>query len=183
MAAAIPLAGGALSAYGAIQQGNMTSDSLNQQADNLMAQAAEAEQKGQFDAMRQQLISQHKIGASIAAYGASGVNTNSGSALAVVQASHMNSELDRLNILHGADIRAINYQNQASMNRYGADSARLGSYWRALGAMTLGMVKSDFGGGAAKPKVSGEGEALGDGETAGGLEAGADSGAAVSGVV
>jgi hypothetical protein len=180
MAAAIPLAGGALSAYGDIQQGQMTSDSLNEQARNLTAQAVEAEQKGQFDAMRQQLLSDHKIGASIAAYGASGVAANSGSALNVIQASHMNSELDRLNILHGADIRAINYQNQASMNRYGADSARLGSYWKALGAMTMGMVHADVGAGAAKP--GGEGAGLDEGAAEEGV-AGADSGAAMAGVV
>lgn len=178
MAAAVPLVGGAVSAYGDIQQGQMTSDSLNEQARNLTAQAAEAESKGNYDAMRQQLIAEHKIGTSIAAYGASGVSANSGSALNVIQASHMNSELDRLNILHGADIRAINYQNQASMDRYGADSAKLGSYWRALGAMTLGMVHSDVGAGAAKPAAGGEGAGLEDEGMAG-----ADSGAAMAGVV
>lgn len=173
MAAAIPLAGGAISAYGDVQQGQMTSDSLNRQADNLMQQAAEAEQKGQYDAMRQQIGADHKIGQSIAAYGASGVTSNSGSVLDVIHASHMNSELDRLNILHGADIRAINYQNQASMNRYGAESAKLGSYWKALGALTMGMVKVDPG--SPMQKTGGEGAALSSGPMEEGA-AGADVG-------
>lgn len=179
MAAALPIAGAGISAYGDIQQGNMTSDSLNEQARNLTSQAVEAQQKGQYDAMRQQLVSEHKIGTSIASYGASGVTASSGSMLDVVQASHQNAELDRLNILHGADIRAINYQNQASMDRYGADSARMGAYWKALGAMTMGLVKTDTGSGAASPNL-GEGAGLGDGDTAEEGMAGADSGEAMA---
>lgn len=183
MAAAIPLAGAGISAYGDIQQGSMTADSLNQQATSLMQQAQEAEAKGQYDANRQQIVAGHRIGTSIAAYGASGVTSNSGSVLDVIHASHTNAEMDRLNILHGADIRAINYQNQASMNRYGAESAKLGSYWKALGALTLGMVKVDpagFGGGS---KATGEGAALGNGSTSDELMGGSDTGAAMAGMV
>ena len=173
MAAAVPLIGAGISAYGDIQQGQMTSDTLNRQADNLSAQAREAEQKGQYDAMREQVIAGQKIGTTEAAYGASGVTSNSGSVMDVVAASHQNAELDRLNILHGADIRAINYQNQASMNRYGGASAVMGSYWKALGALTLGAVKSDSGNIAASPNSGGEGAASED-------MSGADTGAAVA---
>ena len=183
MASAVSIAGAGLSAYGAIQQGQMTSDTLNNQANNLQAQANEAESKGQYDAMREQLVSNQKIGTSIAAYGASGVAANSGSALNVIQASHQNAELDRLNILHGADIRAINYQNQASMDRYGAQSAKLGSYWSALGDVSLGLVKGGVGQTSASPS-GGEGAASGVGDGAIGEEgaAGADSGAAMAGM-
>jgi hypothetical protein len=77
-----------------------------------------------------------------------------------VQASHMNSELDRMNILHGADIRAINYQNQASMDRYGGENAKLGGYWKALGALTMGAVNvASSGTAAAPPGGGGEGAA------------------------
>ena len=183
MAAAIPIAGAALSAYGAVQQGSMTSDSLNEQARYLTAQAQESKAKGQYDAMRQQVVADHRIGASIAAYGASGVQQNSGSVLSVLQASHMNSELDRLNILHGADVRAINYYNQASMNRYGAQSALLGSYWKALGSLSMGLVHSDFGSGSAIPGggMGGEGAALQSGPAEEGM-AGADTGAAAAAI-
>lgn len=188
--------GGPFSAYGAIQQGQMTSDSLNNQANNLQAQADEAESKGKYDAMRETLVSNQKIGTSIASYGASGVAANSGSALDVIQASHQNSELDRLNILHGADIRAINYQNQASMDRYGAQSAKLGSYWQALGSITGGAITSNANTTGATPK-GGEGagsdmsaenasaESGGEGASAGeaGAGAGADTGASAAAFV
>jgi hypothetical protein len=184
MSAAIPIAGAGLSAYGSIQQGQMTSDTLNTQAKNLTAQAAEAESKGQYDAMREQVVSGQKIGSSIAAYGASGVAGNSGSALDVVQASHQNAELDRQNILHGADIRAINYQNQASMDKYGGQSALLGSYWSALGAMSMGLVKGGVGQTAAAPTApnydGGEPNAGAGNEIAGASETSAAGGLAGS---
>lgn len=180
MAAAIPVAGAAISAYGDVQQGQMTSDTLNKQADNLTQQAAEAESKGQYDAMRSGMLATQRIGTATAAYGASGVGAGSGSVLDVTQAAHQNAELDRLNILHGADIRAINYDNQASMDRFGGESAVMGGYWKALGALSMGAVKAD-GMGAGPPQTTGTTSGVGDGATSG-EAAGADTGAAMSGV-
>lgn len=181
MAAEAQFGGKALSAYGAIQQGKMTADSLNRQADNLDAQAQEAHDKANYDAMRSQMFAAQKIGMSKAAFGASGVEANSGSVLDVIQASNQNAELDRLNILHGGDIRAINYMNQASMNRYGAESAKLGSYWSALGQLTGGAVQYAANKTAAKP--SGEGAGLSP--TGGNIDpstTGAESGSAMAGI-
>lgn len=174
-----------MSAKGAIDAGRMTSQSLNNQADNLEAQAQESEDKGAYDAMREQMISGQKIGTATAAYGAAGVSATSGSVLDVMQASHQNAELDRLNILHGADVRAINYKNQASMNRFGGQSALFGAYWQALGDLSGGAIKAASFSSAAKPANSGEGAALGSGEADTSAEAGmagADTGAAAAGV-
>lgn len=166
----------AISAKGEITQGKMTAASLNNQADNLMTQAQEAEDKGKYDAMREQLIAGQKIGTSIAAYGASGVSQNSGSVLDVVQASHQNAELDKLNILHGADVKAINYQNQASMNRFGAQSTLYGAYFAALGKMTGGAIKAASNSRSASPGgSSGGGEEAALDSSGGANAAGADS--------
>jgi hypothetical protein len=97
----------------------------------------------------------------------------------VVQASHQNAELDRLNILHGADIRAINYENQAAMDKFGADSAIKGSYWSALGSITGGAVNAASMSAHASPQPAGGGEASGL-EDSGGGAAGA-SGSMVGG--
>lgn len=126
------------SAYGSLLQGNMTNQSLNNQAGIQEQNAAEAESQGQQEAKQQGIVSEQKIGQSVASYGASGVTQNSGSVGAVIGESHANAELDRLNILHGADIKATNYDNQATMDRYGANSALLGSYWSALGQIAGG---------------------------------------------
>lgn len=144
MAAALPVVGGMVSAYGAMKQGVDQYSSLNQQADLAIQNAAEAEAKGKYDASRQQVIAGQKQGTAIAAFGASGVRTDSGSVTAVLGASAQNAELDRLNILHGADVRATNYTNQANLDRFGAESALKGSYFQAAGNV-LGSAGKVFG--------------------------------------
>lgn len=179
--------GAPFAAAGALVQGKMTSDSLDAQADSQMQQSYEAERKGQADAMRSQVISAQKIGTATAAYGASGVTSNSGSVLDVIQASTQNAELDRLNILHGADVKAINYANQAALNRYGAKAALSGSYWNAVGAIMGGAfsgIGNNVNAGGVKRDatgtVSGEGEeaATGEEEGSAGEAAGGSAGAA-----
>lgn len=165
--------GGPFNAAGSLIQGRATAASLQAQADNLEQEAQQELAKGEYDAQRQQMISGQKIGTSIASYAASGV-TNTGSVLDVLAASQKNAELDRLNILHGADIRAINYANQAAMNRAGAQAAIRGSYWAAAGAITGGAL-SMVGGGDNKMKKDSYGEEEGTDSGFGG-EAGTEAG-------
>lgn len=134
MAAALAIGAG-VSAIGAIQQGQATSDSLNTQADMQIANASQAEAEGNFNAMKSMLYSNQKIGAITANYGASGVTSASGSVQDVLTSSAANAELDRLNILHGADLKAIQYENQASMERKGAQSAESGAMFSAVGSI------------------------------------------------
>ena len=166
MAAAIPLVGAGISAYGSVEQGKMTSDSLNTQAQNLRAQAAESEAQGAYNAQRQQIMAGAKIGSETASFGASGVKANSGSALDVIQASHQNAEMDRLNILHGADIKAINYSNQASMDQYGAESALKGGWMKAIGSLAQGGAQAYLYGMGSTPNqnpLSTNGASVGNG--------------------
>lgn len=132
--------GGPFNAYGSIVQGGMTSDSLNNQAGLADANADEAERQGQYNATKQGLVSAQKIGTSVASYGANGVTQSSGSVENVIGASNANAEMDRLNILHGADVKALNYHNQALLDRFGANSAKLAGYWGAAGAITGGAI-------------------------------------------
>ena len=138
----------AIQAVGAIQQGQATSDSLNKQADINIANAGAAEAQGKADAYKSQLIAGQKFGQISAGFGASGVTSTSGSVEAVLGASAANAEMDRLNILHGADLKAIQYQNQASMERAGASSAIVGSLFGAAGAATKTAVTA-YGGTSA----------------------------------
>jgi hypothetical protein len=182
--------GGPFNAAGDIVQGQMTSQTLDAQAGLADANAQEAENQGQYNATRQSLISSQKIGESEAAYGASGVTSSSGSVADVIGASNANAEMDRLNILHGADIKALNYNNQALMDRYGAASATYGSYWAAAGAITGGAIQGLSSATQGGPSKSGEGSGDEDSDfssdasdsgvsgEAAGLDAGSSSGAA-----
>jgi hypothetical protein len=146
LGAGVSLASGLISAIGSIYQGQTTASALDAQANLADQNAAEAEAQGRYNAMKEQMLAGIKIGSISANYGASGVRSNSGSAEAVIAASTSNSELDRLNILHGADVRSIMYQNQASMDRVGATSALTGSTFAAVGSLAkAGMTAAAFG--------------------------------------
>lgn len=143
------VAGGVLGAYGAYEQGQMESESLTQQSNSNLNNAELSLEQGTYNANRQGLQAAQKIGASKANYAASGVMTNSGSALDVLQSSAINSEMDKQNILHGADIKAISYENQASIDQFGAASAIQGSYFNALTSLAGGGAKAfGYGNGA-----------------------------------
>ena len=133
MAAAMAVAGG-VRAVGGLMAGQAESNSLNAQADLQIKNAAEAEAQGKFNAMKSGLSWDSKIGNMKASIGASGVSNTSGSAAAILGAAASNAEMDRLNILHGADLKAIQFENEASMERLGAKSAVLGGMFKAFGA-------------------------------------------------
>lgn len=135
--------GGSLfGAAGSLIQGQQQSNALDTAAQVQRENASEALQKGAFDAQRQQLIAGQKIGSAEAAFGASGTTSDSVSAMNVLASSHANAEMDRLNILHGADIRAINYKNQATMDELGAKQTLQGSYFNAVSSIFMGGTKA-----------------------------------------
>lgn len=147
MAAAIPamgVVGGVISGMGALKKGQMTANSLQAQAGLERVQAGEARQAGEFNAFRSQLQATQSLGRTTAAYGASGVSSDSTSAQAVLMAGAQNAELDRQNIIHGADIKATTYANQASLESFGANSALHGSYFSALSSV-LGGSSQELG--------------------------------------
>lgn len=137
-------------AYGSIIKGQQTSDLLDNQAATQRRNATQAIMAAKFNADRQSMIATKHIGAMTAGYSASGVDMTSGSVLATIGASSANAELDRLNIIHGGDIRAVNFENQASLDELGARHAIQASYFNALSSMVAGgagMMGNSTGGG------------------------------------
>ena len=119
----LAIAGGGVGAFGALQQGQDQSNALNRAAQIERNNAALDIQTGAANAELSSMNSNRRIGAISAAYGASGIASDSGSVLNVLAASTSNAELDRQNIMHGAKVRAVNYENQAVMDQIGATSA------------------------------------------------------------
>lgn len=167
MASAIlPLAGAALSAYGSIEKGKQTSESLQSQAWMAQNQGQEALQQGQYEAYRSGVQSEQRMGESQAAYGAAGVSSNSGSVLDVMRAGIQNATLDQMNILHGAEIRATQYNNQAALDQFGAQSAMKGGYLGAIGSIFGGganVVANNTSGPNPPPNTEGENAAMSSG--------------------
>lgn len=134
--------GGAIGAFGQLYAGAMTANSLDAQADLADEQANEARRAGVFNSMRMMRHANQVMGSATANFGASGVSASGGSATAILGASAANAELDRLNIIHQADIRATNYENQATLDRFGGSAARTGSIFAAAGTLATAGGKA-----------------------------------------
>lgn len=130
--------GSPFQAYGALMQGKQTSDLLDNQAATQRRNATEALVAAKFNADRSSMIAGKKMGEITSEYAASGVDMNSGSVMAVLAGSAANAELDRQNIIHGGELRAVNYQNQASLDELGAKHALQAGYFNALSNIVAG---------------------------------------------
>lgn len=140
--AAAAVIGAGIKMYGALKQGSDTASALEQQAQIQQNNASAAMFAARENAMKQTLIASKQIGGESAGYAAAGVASDSGSVLDVLSASAANSELDRQNILYGGQIRSINYENQASIDRFSGQSAKSASYFNAFGALTGGVTSA-----------------------------------------
>lgn len=131
-------AGYGLSAIGNIVQGQGEASALNYNAQIQQNNATAALISAKLNADKSSLQSNKIIGQAKANYGASGVTSDSGSVLDVIAASSANAELDKQNILYGGQIKAINADNQASLDRISANNALTGSYFGAAGNILKG---------------------------------------------
>jgi DNA primase len=101
-----------------IQAANFNADLLEQNAVIAAEQGRVAQEAQQRQASRQ-------IGSMIAAYGASGVQVDTGSPLDVLADSARMAELDRLTIGYNTELEVRNYQTQAQLQRMTAQQGVL----------------------------------------------------------
>lgn len=146
-------AGGLLSAYGAIKGSEDQAETLDQQADIQRRNAQNALIAAKLNADKT-MMQFHKIqGQDIANYGASGVSAESGSVLATLASNVESAELDKQNILYGGQIRATNFENQASIDETAADRASSAGLINAASGLFLGASRM-YGGTGATPSAS-----------------------------
>ena len=110
-------AGGTLGAIGSIVQGQSTAKTLDYNANLQMQNAKNALISAKLNADKSDIMSQKVMGQARANYGASGVSSDSGSVLAVMSASAANAETDKNNIIYGGQIKSVNFENQASLDK------------------------------------------------------------------
>lgn len=132
--------GGAFQMVGSLMQGQSTADALEHQAEIMRRNAIAAMEAAKFDASKQQVMATKVLGAQSAGYASSGVEQTSGSVLDVIAASAANAELDKQSILHGGELRRINFENQASIDEKAAGNALTASYFGAA----AGAAKTGF---------------------------------------
>jgi hypothetical protein len=154
-AAAVPYimaATAAVTAYGAIRQGQAASAAADYNAKVAEQNKQAALAQGQAQSEAQWRASQQRIGSAIALYGGAGVQGDSGSAADVLGMNIQNATLDNLTTQYNAQMRGIGFDDQAELDHSNASNARTSSYLSAGGALLQGMGSAAY---AAKGNPAG----------------------------
>lgn len=164
MAAALPilaLAATAVQTAGQIGQARSQSAAadFNQQQQQKNAQIAL--QQGVEDERMFRVQSYKQFGAEKAAYGASGVDSNSGSAADVLRSSAFEMERDAQKVKYGAQLKAQGYQTQAQLYGMESSSDSTGGYLSAAGTLLKGGAVAAYNAGGGGGGGSGYGAAFG----------------------
>lgn len=138
------IAGAASSVVGNIKQGQAAAQAAGfnqtQQEKNAritLAQGAENERTFRIQARKQ-------LGSARAAYGASGMDANSGSAQDVLASSASEAEHDALKIRYGAELKAEGYRAQGQLYGMEANADAAGGYLSAAGAGLKGVSSAAY---------------------------------------
>lgn len=114
MGAGAPVVGGILTGEAIDEESRATAAALRADAATQRKNAEISRESGVFNAASQQREVVQLRGAQSADVAASGTTQDSGSAIDILRQTNTNAELDRLNILHGAELEAIGAENQSS---------------------------------------------------------------------
>lgn len=136
----VALASAAVSAVGSIKQGQAQADAANYNAAIAAQNATIAQQQGVAAVEAQRRDSARAIGRMKALYGASGVQSDSGSPVDVLADSASMAELDALTTQYNYRLKALGYENQAELDRSNAKNARTSSYLNAASQVMNGMT-------------------------------------------
>jgi hypothetical protein len=172
-AAGVPLIGGLMQAGGALMEADDRAKGLRAEADAADKNARNALSDAAYNAERQEMIAGQRFAEIKTGYAASGISSTSVSAIEVLRASHINAEMDRLNILHGGRMEAEGFKDRASAARAGAKRAKkigeINAFSSLFGAGANAAMMSD--GGESNSRASsreGYGSAGGSGGNYGG---------------
>lgn len=127
MGAGAPVIGGLLTGAATDEESAATAAALRADAATQRKNAEIARETGAFNAAAQQREVVQFRGGQSADVAASGTTQDSGNVLDILRQTNTNAELDRLNILHGAELEAIGAENQSSaMLREAKSAERIG---------------------------------------------------------
>lgn len=145
------IAGTAVGAVGSIVKGESEAVAYEYNASVARRNAQTSAEQGVAAVEAQQRNSVRRIGAAIAAYGASGVQVDSGSPMDVLADSARMAELDRLTTQYNYALKGAGYQSQAQLADMGAETARTSGYLNALSVGGQGAARAIPMFGSANP--------------------------------
>jgi hypothetical protein len=135
-------AGTVVSAVGAVRQGQAAAGAAEYNAKLAEQNAQVAAAQGEAAAEAQSRDSQRNIGRALALYGASGVQTDTGSPSDVLADSARGAALDNLNIKYNAKLRAMGLQAQAGLDRSNAANSSSAGFLNATSSILSGGAKA-----------------------------------------
>lgn len=146
MAAAFPammMAGAAMSAVGAIQQGQAQAQAANYNANLAERNARVVAQQTTAEVGLQRQEAARTQGSLIAGYAASGV-TMEGSPSDVLRASITQAKLDEHTLIYKGDLQAMGLRETATLNRFQGQTAENQSYLNAASYLVGGAGQAGF---------------------------------------
>jgi hypothetical protein len=138
-----------VAALGAVRSSQAQAAAANYNAQLADQNAQVANAQGAAAAEAQERDSKRRIGSMLAAYGASGVQTDTGSPTDVLADSARSASLDNLTIKYNAKLRAMGLEAQAGLDRSTASNATQAGYINATSAVLSGASKAYGTGGVS----------------------------------
>lgn len=135
------LAGAAVSAVGSISAGNARAKAGRANASLLEDQAHFAQERAESEAAMIVRDNRRKMGAVVAAYGASGVQINQGTPLEVMSDVAAEGELSKRLRLYQGSIEALEARQGAGIARQEAGAAQQAGYFDAAGTLLTGGAR------------------------------------------
>lgn len=120
-----------LKPIGSIYSGQAAGAAADYNAMVAQQNAMIAQQQGEVASQAQQRDAARKIGSMVANYGASGVQTDTGSPLDVLAESARMATLDNLTLKYNYDLKARGFMAEATLDQMKAKNARTSGYLNA----------------------------------------------------
>ena len=151
------MAGAAISAYGAIQQGQQAKKAADYNAQLRTRDSRVALDQANQEAQQVRWAGQRAQGSLLAGYGASGV-TGDGSPMDVLAASVSQAKLDEETVLYKGRMKSMGYESDAALNRVQGKNAVQQSQLQAASYLIGGAGQAGYAYARTKtPPVAGEG--------------------------
>ena len=128
--------------YAAVKSGQAASDAADFNAEQARQNAAALQQQSEQASIAQQRDTGLKLGSLSANQGASGLDPSTGSPLDVLSSSIQQGTLDNLNLKYNYQMKALGYNNTASLDNMEAGNASTAGYLNAAGGALGGGAKA-----------------------------------------
>ena len=144
VAIAMMAVGTAVNAYGQYQAGKAQKRAYEYNAQVQEQNAKMAQEQAEYEARRQKSRTRKMLAAQRVAYNASGVVGNAGTALDTLRQTMMEGEMDRMAILYGGDVEAVNQRSQAALSRMQGKAAYKAGMFGAAGTLLSGAGQTGY---------------------------------------